>query len=159
MKGLIYKIVSDSTDKVYIGSTTQALQKRLKGHKNNHKKYLNGKYSYVSSFEVIKYGNYRIELIKEIEFIDKKNLLILEGYYITNTKNAVNKMIMRGLCRDVTKRDHDKKYYERHAKEISDKHKVKQKCSYCDVIHRISATARHNNSTNHIDHVKYYIWD
>ena len=33
--GKIYKIVSDSTDKIYVGSTTQPLSKRHYEHKKN----------------------------------------------------------------------------------------------------------------------------
>ena len=38
--GKIYKIVSDLTDKIYIGSTTQPLYKRHSKHKGNYKQYI-----------------------------------------------------------------------------------------------------------------------
>jgi predicted GIY-YIG superfamily endonuclease len=58
-KGNIYKIVSDSTDKIYIGSTVKTLEKRLEYHENSyeiwyHKDFRRG---YCTSFEILKYGD------------------------------------------------------------------------------------------------------
>ena len=56
--GKVYAIRSHSTDKIYIGSTTQLLFKRLSGHvadyKRNH---------IVSSRKIIELGDYYIELL------------------------------------------------------------------------------------------------
>jgi hypothetical protein len=139
MKGLIYKIVSDSTDKVYIGSTTQTLQKRLKRHKSSYKGYLKYNNEYISSYELVKYKNCKIELLEEIEFTDKRELLKLEGYYISNTQNVINIVKMTG--------------------EYKIKSKQRICCSYCQQSLLESSMNDHNNSTNHIDHVKYYIWN
>ena len=39
--GKVYKIVCNNTGKVYIGSTTQPLSKRLVAHRLDYKKYIN----------------------------------------------------------------------------------------------------------------------
>ena len=39
--GKIYKIVSDSTDKIYIGSTSRTLAERLELHETTYEKWVN----------------------------------------------------------------------------------------------------------------------
>ena len=41
----IYKIVDNTSDMIYVGSTCKTLQQRLKKHENNFKHHLNVKYS------------------------------------------------------------------------------------------------------------------
>ena len=56
--GTIYKIVSKNTDKIYIGSTTYNIEKRLEGHKISYYKYKKYGIGYCASYEIIKYGDY-----------------------------------------------------------------------------------------------------
>lgn len=76
--GFIYQIVADDTDKVYYGSTIQALNKRFISHKTNFNKFLkeqNNPYlCHTASVEIFKYPNARIELI-ETYINDNKDLL------------------------------------------------------------------------------------
>lgn len=89
MIGYIYKITSDKTNKIYIGSTTMNLKYRLRQHIST---YYNKKN--VSSIEIIKYGNAKIELLEQIEFINIKKLKEKEGEYIKiNNDICVNKQI------------------------------------------------------------------
>lgn len=56
MKCKIYKIISENTPLVYIGSTTKNLQTRLKGHIRDYKyriDYYNWFYDYSHNFELI----------------------------------------------------------------------------------------------------------
>ena len=90
--GRLYKIMDKTNDNIYIGSTTQTLSMRLKGHVNDYTKFLNGSTKFLSSFFVLENNFYCIELIEEIEFKNKKELLHKEGFYIRNLK-CVNKNI------------------------------------------------------------------
>jgi len=95
-KGNIYKIVSDSTDKIYIGSTVKSLEERLEEHENNYEFWFNKEFKsgYVSSFEILKYGDYKIILIKQINIRDRFELFKLEGFYqIENYYHCVNTQI------------------------------------------------------------------
>jgi hypothetical protein len=57
--GKIYKIVSG--DLIYIGSTCEpTLARRLAKHKINYKSYLNCKYHFTTSFNVIRNNDYKI---------------------------------------------------------------------------------------------------
>ena len=61
----IYKICSNLTDKIYIGSTTQTLAKRLYHHVSQYTSYnIDNSKVYVSSFEIIKLEDYYISLIE-----------------------------------------------------------------------------------------------
>lgn len=63
-KGKIYEIKSSYFEKNYIGSTTQDLKKRLYNHKVEYKKWKENKGRYMSSFEILKYSDYQIQLIE-----------------------------------------------------------------------------------------------
>jgi hypothetical protein len=79
--GKIYKIVSESTGKIYVGSTKYTLQERLLRHVNGYRLwvYNDFKRNYCTSFEILKYGNYKIELVEDnISDVDLKKR---EGYY------------------------------------------------------------------------------
>ncbi len=87
--GKIYAIRSHSTDKVYIGSTTQKLFKRLSGHVEDYK-YNN----YVSSSEIIGLGDYYIELLCDYPCERREQLCAKEGEYIRQYKDkCVNNSI------------------------------------------------------------------
>ena len=91
----IYKISSSQCDKFYIGSTTLSkLQYRLSVHKNHYKMYLENKHNYMSSYEVVKYDDCKIELIKEVNVENRKELNIEEGLVIKDLKdNILNKNV------------------------------------------------------------------
>jgi len=82
-KGKIYKIVDNTNDNIYIGSTTQELKKRL----NDHRQGMNCKCS-----EIIKNNNYKIELLEYYPCNNRQELELREGEYIRNNK-CINKQI------------------------------------------------------------------
>ena len=94
-RGSIYKIFSDRTDKIYIGSTTKLLNTRLSQHLHHYNSYTNGTHNhYISSFEILKHhGNIQIELLESTLYNthNKHELLELESHYINLYSNiAVN---------------------------------------------------------------------
>ena len=108
-KGKIYKIISNETNEIYIGSTIQSLSKRLAGHRRDYKNYYGGNLkSFKSSFNILKYGDYKIVLIEEYLCDNKEQLLKREQYYIDNT-DCVNK------CRAInllSKEEYNKEQYQ-----------------------------------------------
>ena len=72
--GKIYCIRSHQTDDIYIGSTIQPLSHRMGNHKKTYKQWLNGKSNYVTSYEIMKYDDYYIELIEKYPCKDKMEL-------------------------------------------------------------------------------------
>ena len=91
--GKIYSIRSYQTDFIYIGSTCETrLSARFCKHRADYKRFIENKYHYVSSFEIMMYSDAYIELIEEVEKKTKNELHKLEGEYIRQN-NCVNKKI------------------------------------------------------------------
>ena len=90
IRGKIYKIVDNTSDRIYIGSTTKELDQRLQGHYNDFLKFNRGKYHYVSSFAIICKGDYKIELVEEVVCSSKQELHKIEAYFIKQSPHAVN---------------------------------------------------------------------
>ena len=127
----IYTIRSHHTDKIYIGSTANELRKRLYQHKKNYKYYLNGRYNYVSSFEIVKYDDAYIELYEYYECNNKVELLKREGELIREL-DCVNKVIPGTTNKESCKEYRKKKY----------------NC-YCGTIIILNDKARHNKTIKH----------
>jgi hypothetical protein len=85
----IYKIVSDKTDKIYIGSTTEKyLSNRLAGHVTCYKRYKEGKSkAYVSSFKLLELESYEIILIEVFPCNSRAELCAREYFYIKQYGN------------------------------------------------------------------------
>jgi len=89
--GKIYKLVDDTTNAIYIGSTIQKyLSKRLQGHKSSYNSYQNGKIKHIpTSSQIIKNGSYHIELIENYPCKNRMELEKRERHYI-ETLDCVN---------------------------------------------------------------------
>jgi len=79
----IYKIVDNTSNMVYIGSTCKPLKQRLSGHVAHYNCYLKGKRNNVMSFEIIKNGDYDILLVESFPCNFKDELLTRERYWTT----------------------------------------------------------------------------
>ena len=93
--GKIYKIVSNKTGLVYIGSTCNTLTQRIAQHERDYKQYqkTGKKYNiYMTSFKILKYGNYQIQLVENYPCKNSKELHEREKYWIEKT-NCINKNI------------------------------------------------------------------
>ena len=85
--GKIYKIVSNQTDNIYIGSTIQPLSVRMGGHRSNFKCGKSG-----SSKEIMKYDDNQIILIKLFPCNCRGELEAEERKYVESL-SCVNKNI------------------------------------------------------------------
>ena len=93
--GKIYTIKCHSDPSlIYVGSTCITLEERLKQHKKDYKKWMQNveKYSYITSFELLKYDDYFIELLEEYPCEKLDELRQREGEFIRELK-CVNKCI------------------------------------------------------------------
>ena len=129
--GKIYKIVSDQTDMIYIGSTTQLLHNRMAGHRRNLKHHNKGNRKICSSFELLdKYSDCQIILIEDYPCKSKEELRSRERYHIENNKEiCVNINIPTRTQQEWLSDYKDyvcergKKYYEDNKEIINKKHK------------------------------------
>jgi hypothetical protein len=138
----IYKITSAQTPDIYIGSTTKTLNSRLTGHKMNYRKYLRGKYAYVTSFEIVKYPDCKIELLELCNFDTKEQLRRREGEYILNNE-CIN---MRVAGR--TRKETCKNYYNNNKDKIK-KYKAEKFNCLCSGKYTNGTKSRHLKSKKH----------
>ena len=82
--GKIYKIISNQTDNIYIGSTTKELKQRYNQHRAYYKKYVAGKNVQIKSVEILKLGEPGCEiiLIENYPCSSKQALLEREQFYL-----------------------------------------------------------------------------
>ena len=127
-KGKVYKLVSNQTDKIYIGSTVQPLYKRCFQHKCTYTRYLNGKYHYVTSFEIVKYDDCEIILIEECPCENVEQLRARERHFI-ELLDCVNKRIPGRNKKEYYEDNKEKvlerrkKYYEDNKEKLLECHK------------------------------------
>ena len=129
--GRIYFIKSKQTNNLYIGSTKQTLIKRFQGHKYDYNNFINKNGFYVSSFEILKYDDCYIELIKEV-VCTKHKLLELEGEEINKNENCINIEIAGNYVKCKNKKEYlhnfyekNKEYYLNYSKEYKQNNKEK----------------------------------
>jgi len=93
--GKIYKLTSKQTDKIYVGSTIQTLNKRL----TNHICDMKNVNLYMSSGEILKYDDAIIELIEDYPCDSKTELEKREQHYMDLYKDiVVNKQNTTKIC-------------------------------------------------------------
>ena len=126
----IYKICSNLSEKIYIGSTTQSLAQRLSEHNKQYKNYLKSKEHYRSSFEIIKLDDYFITLIEEHSYNNRSQLFRREGELIKHNINiCVNKQLTGRTDYEYRQdnkehiAENKKEYYESNKQSISEKQK------------------------------------
>ena len=91
-RGKIYKIFSDHTDKIYIGSTTQTLERRYSEHKYKYNNQPNKPNKYTKFNDIFKYNDAKIELIEQYPTTCEYFLHLRERFYIESMK-CINKNI------------------------------------------------------------------
>ena len=128
-KGKIYKLVSDQTDEIYIGSTSEHyLSRRLIKHRYDFRRWYETRPDYITSFKLLKYEDCKIILIENYPCNDKYELEARERYHIENNV-CVNKQFPGRTSREYYEANQEyiksrvREYTHNHKEEIS----VKQK--------------------------------
>lgn len=122
-KGKIYKIIDNTTDNIYVGSTCEpTLARRLAKHVGNYKSYQNETYHYVSSFDILKNGNYDIILIENSPCNTKDELYARESYW-SNELICINKCRNQGLWLKLGQKEYHKEYFHNHKEKITENYK------------------------------------
>ena len=92
IRGTVYKLVSDKTDKIYIGHTTKSITLRLHKHHINYKSYKRGNYHYISAFDILEVDNNpSIIVLETVDCTSLKQLKNRERHHIEqNANHCVN---------------------------------------------------------------------
>jgi hypothetical protein len=153
-QGKIYKIECNVTGKVYIGSTCEPiLARRLAGHITSYKRYLNGKFNYISSFDVLQNGNYDIVLIESYPCNSKDELHARERYH-TNNIDCVNQRKNQGLYNEVGEKGYQKQYREKNIGLLHAQQKEKHECACGGKYTHINKQS-HEKTKKHLQYLKY----
>ncbi len=157
----IYKIVNYDNDDVYIGSTIEpTLARRLAKHVRGYKCYLNGKGNYVTSYKIIKTGNYDIQLIELYPCNSKMELHAREGYWIKRM-DCVNKVVPGRTMKEYYEDNKElysekaKKYYEKH-KDSIDEYQKSYRNNNKDIISEYQKKYRKRNKGSIAEYHKEY---
>lgn len=111
--GKIYKIWSLSSNLIYIGSTTQELNKRLAGHIRSYKNYLKTNKNKCAAFELLKLNDYKIELIELYKCNSKKELERREGIIQRENKENLVNLYIAGRTKKELLNEEGKRIRER----------------------------------------------
>ena len=142
--GQIYRIVDNTINQQYFGSTTIELSQRLAGHVSKYKCWKGGKTNYTSSFKILENGDYNIVLVEEFPCENSEQLRQKERYHIENNK-CVN---LRNPLQTLEElRQYYPKYYQDHKDTINAKHKVKHTCC-CGGKYIYGLKSRHFKTAN-----------
>jgi len=117
--GYVYKIYSFQTDDIYIGSTIVKLSTRMSKHRSDFKCGRN----YCSCFELVKYPDAKIELLKIVEYTELVELKAVEGKYQRELK-CVNRQVAYRTPEE--KKQYSRDYY---LKKMLEKNITKDACN------------------------------
>lgn len=159
--GKIYKIMSNQTDKIYIGSTTKLyLSDRMGKHRDDFHRWIEGKCNYITSFELFEFNDVKIILIESYSCNSKDELKMREQYWIDKFKDiCVNRNNAIGLNLEKRKL-RGNKWRINHQKQHNDYNnnwaKIKKPCLYCDLYISNSFYNKHKKTKNHLINKKYF---
>ena len=164
----IYKIESNISGKIYIGSTCKkTLAERMSQHRSDYKRYLNGTYHYVSSFDILANNDYDIVLVESYPCDSKDELYSRERYW-TKELDCVNKNRNQGLMNELGKdlyfKEYKKEYYDQNKDKIlkyreeyydknKDKMNEKNNCQ-CGGFYTNSHKSHHIKTIKHQNYMK-----
>jgi hypothetical protein len=148
-----YKIVCNNSGLIYVGSTIQSIERRLKQHEYNYRYYLENKNCFITSFLIIEKNNYTIHLINSVQCIDKKQRNIIETLYILN-ESSVNK-IHPGRDDKQYRQDNKEKIKENMKEYRQDnKEKIKENMKQYRQDNKEKIKQWHDNNKEHIKQYK-----
>ena len=177
-KGKIYRIVCNTTDETYIGSTVQTLSRRLATHNGDYRRWKRKKRRYISSFTILERENYQIVLLEAYPCNNKEELCFRERFYIEKYPQCLNR-IRRPITTSEEQherfdnwyennkpellikikeyRNANKEFYKEYLKQYyiqnSEKQRVKYTCE-CGTILSICGKARHERAS--AKHINYF---
>ncbi len=143
----IYKIVDNTNDNVYIGSTCKKLSQRITQNRSDYKKYLNGKTTVTTSYKILENGNYDIVLIEKCPCQDKEELHRKERFYIESMK-CINKTIPSR-----SKEESSKEYRKINSNKIKEHKNKVCICQICNCEYTHAHLKRHERTKKHQDNL------
>ena len=155
----IYKIVDNTNGNIYIGSTCKTLCWRIAQYRASYKCFLNGKFSYITSFKILENGDYDIILIEEVKDCENKEQLKARERFYIESLECVNKVIV-GRSKKEYKEDnkdqiktYQKLYWKQNEAEIKEYKNQICICDLCNCNYTKSNKSNHEKSQKHQDNL------
>jgi hypothetical protein len=149
-----YKITSTNTDKIYVGSTEKDINTRLQNHEAQYRYFKDGNCRYITSFEILEYKDYKIELLENKICQNREERDTVECKYIINIPNTINKYLP-GRTREQYYQDNKqelneryRQYYQDNKQEIQRKANEKHNCR-CGGRYTKVNKSQHEKSQKH----------
>lgn len=142
--GKIYKLVDNTNGNIYIGSTCKKLCQRIAQHRDDYRKYLNGKHHWVYSFKILENGNYDIILLEEVKDCESKEQLHARERFHIENNICVNKNIPGRTSKQYIA-DHKEHYQELERKY----NQIKKHCDVCNCEVISKKFKRHERNKKH----------
>lgn len=149
-KAKIYKLISDETDQIYVGSTVEKyLSSRLSGHKCLYKKWLRTGTAYTTSYEIVKHPDCTIILIENYPCESCDELRAREQYHIDRNENCCNKYHAFITEEDARARKVEKQkiYYRKNKRELNSK---LRRCECCNRSYKQVNLYDHYKTKKHL---------
>ena len=150
----IYKIVDNTSDKVYIGSTCcKYLSQRLQKHVHMYKQYLKNNYNRVSSFDIIQNDNYDIVLLENVNCETIDQLRARERFHIESNV-CINQHIPTRTDKEYydDNKEKFKEYYEKNKETILERMNQPYECE-CGSVIRCGHKSQHFKSKKHLNFI------
>ena len=131
----VYKLYNPNLSDCYVGSTTRPLNRRY----NEHKSCIKNKNEKSCFLEDI--SNLKIELLEELEFTNKVDLLYRERYWFEKLRPSLNK------CFPIRpKKEYIETYYKMNKQKILRERSEVLKCVFCGRNYTKRHKRRHQRS-------------
>ena len=145
-----YKIISANTNMVYVGSTKKTLEERLQKHDRDYKYFQEGKQRYITSFEILEFKNYSIELIETKLCETKTDRDTRECWHIINTANTVNKCLP-GRTMTQYHQEHEEEIhrYQQQYQQVNREHTNQKHNCNCGGKYTTAHKATHEKTKKH----------
>lgn len=154
-EGIIYKISSSRTDKIYYGSTTQTIEERFREHVAAYRIWVRNKkrYPYMTSFEIVQYDDAEMELVVTYPYYDISELARLEQCYIDTYANTVNTHVPSKVIKAFYKEKRKRFVYRdiKNAKDITKNEYIALKKLRTHTYEERMEIERYDMKTNGID--------
>lgn len=152
--GYIYAIKSPSTNQFYIGSTLRSIRERFNQHQFKYTYYQEGKGNYMSSFQIVAFGDSYIELLKTVTCDSKAAVHKIEGQMIREGGElCVNQVIAGRSYAEWYVDNRERKlqactaYYQKNAEHCREyQRKLRETPGRKEIVHRYNVEYRKKNS-------------
>ena len=147
----IYKIVDNTTDMIYVGSTCRTLQQRLKDHEKIYKRFKAGKTNFVTSFKILVNSKFKIELIKLYPCQNRKELELEEGKIIKQFRNDKLNIVNKCIAGQTSK-EYNVQYRQNNRNLINENQKKKHNCQ-CGGKFTYCNKSNHEKTKKHCEYI------